>query len=262
MHSRIYQGVVTHHRHAPHDHFFQYNLFMLYLDLNELPSLFDRFWLWSAKRPALAWFKRNDHVGDASVPLDIAVRRLVQKETGHYPNGPIRLLTHLRYFGYGMNPVSFYYCWNRANTKVEFVIAEINNTPWGEQHCYVLDCRQQISDKYHFSFNKDFHVSPFMPMEQRYSWQIAKPDTQLSVSMKNMEAGECVFNAYMRLHAQEITSKNLAQSLVQFPFMTGKVIAAIYWQALKLWFKRTPFYSHPKHLNHEELSNERFKSGL
>ena len=169
MHSCIYKGWVRHRRLAPTRNRFRYRLFMLYIDLAELPRLFDRVPFWSARRPAPAWFKRGDYLGPADVPLDQAVRDLVERRTGRRPAGPIRLLTHLRYFGYVMNPVSFYYCFDRAGTALETIVAEITNTPWGERHQYVLPAAAAVdggaAPMLRFDFDKRFHVSPFMPME-------------------------------------------------------------------------------------------------
>ena len=137
-HSCIYEGRVRHRRFAPVAHVFEYRLFMMYLDLAELPNVFDGHWLWSSERPNVAYFRRADHLGAPQHPLADCVRQLVKDQSGRYPDGPIRLLTHLRYGGYGFNPVSFYYCFDQADRCVETVIGEVNNTPWGEQHCYVL----------------------------------------------------------------------------------------------------------------------------
>ena len=136
--SAIYEGTVRHRRRRPRLHAFTYRVFLMYLDLDDLDDVFQGRWLWSTQRPALARFRREDHVGDPSVPLDEAVRDLVAARTGHRPAGPVRLLTHLRYFGYVMNPVSFYYCFAADGAGLEAIVAEVNNTPWGEQHCYVL----------------------------------------------------------------------------------------------------------------------------
>ena len=171
MNSRIYKGWVRHRRVAPTRHQFRYRLFMLYLDLAELPQLFDRTPFWSARRRALAWFKRSDYLGASDVPLDRAVRDLVQVRTGARPGGPIRLLTHLRYFGYCMNPVSFYYCFDACGERLETIVAEITNTPWKERHQYVLTVEEaggaEPARIKRFGFDKVFHVSPFMPMDVR-----------------------------------------------------------------------------------------------
>lgn len=247
MQSAIYKGWVRHRRFTPVEHQFRYRLFMMYLDLGELPDLFDRYWLWSARRWAPACFLRRDYMGDPLISLDEAVRNRVQQFEGFRPEGPIRVLTHLRYYGYCFNPVSFYYIFDRTGERVEAMIAEVNNTPWGESHAYVLPAERNLgtSDKLRFRFRKDFHVSPFMEMDVDYDWRLGLPGEHLWVHMDNLKAGTKIFDATMRLDRREINSPALAGTLAQFPFMTGKVIAAIYWQALRLWLKRTPFHPHP-----------------
>jgi DUF1365 family protein len=220
---------------------------MMYLDLAELPALFDRFWCWSATRPALARFKRGDYLGDATVPLDRAVRDMVRGATGRAAQGPIRLLTHLRYFGYIFNPVSFYYCFDADDTRVETIVAEITNTPWKERHAYVLPVANAAQGErvMHFDFDKSFHVSPFMPMDIRYDWRFSTPGEAVLVHMKNFRAGARVFDATLTMTRNEIASASMASALLQFPAMTAQVTTAIYWQALKLMGKRTPFFTHP-----------------
>jgi len=253
MHSAIFQGQVGHYRMVPHQHGFRYQLFMLYLDLAELPHLFDRIPFWSARRPALAWFRREDHYGDKHIALDTSIRRLIQDKIGKHHTGPIRLLTHLRYFGICMNPVSFYYCWDDTGNHLRFIVAEVHNTPWNETHCYVLDCEENKvgSEDFLFSFQKAFHVSPFMPMNQHYRWQLSTPVDALQIRMDSYEDDHWMFNAVMNMQRLPITPGNLMRVLFTYPLMTLKVITAIYWQALKLWWKKTPFYSHPKKLNDE-----------
>lgn len=256
MKSRIFEGWVGHRRTSPNRHEFRYRICLVYLELSELEDLFDKRWLWSARRPALAWFKRGDHMGDPSKPLDCEVRTLVEKETGRLPTGSIALLTHLRYYGYCMNPVSFYYCWDADDKALQAIVAEVHNTPWGEQHCYVLDvgAERNNASRLQFKFKKAFHVSPFMPMKQEYAWKFSIPGETLDVHMESYESDKKLFDATMHLDAVPITGWSLARVLLWYPFMTGRVILAIYWQALKLWRKRTPFYSHPKHRIPREIS--------
>lgn len=247
--SALYEGWVRHRREAPVPHAFHYRLFMLYLDLAELDRVFEGRWLWSTRRPALARFRREDHLGPATQPLDLAVRDLVERATGRRPGGPIRLLTHLAYFGYRFNPVSIYYCFQPGGRELESIVAEVNNTPWGEQHPYVMRLPgERRAGAEVFEFDKVFHVSPFMPLNQRYRWRFRRPDERLLVHMENLEGARRVFDATLVLERRPLTGPVLAGALARHPFMTAKVIGAIHWQALKLWLKGTPFNTHPAKL--------------
>jgi len=245
--SGIYAGQVRHRRLQPVPHEFTYRMFMMYLDLDELPGLFRGRWLWSARRSALASFRREDHMGPADVPLDQAVRELVQERTGETPRGPIRLLTHLRYFGHVFNPVSFYYCFDKDDVFVETIVAEVNNTPWGERHCYVLPQSENRGTGEHSRFfpKKVMHVSPFMEMDVDYDWRFRHPGENLTVHMENARQGRKVFDATLVLQRREISARSLAAVLVSFPLMTVRVVTAIYWQALKLWLKSVPIHDYP-----------------
>ncbi len=247
MHSCIYEGQVRHRRFQPKEHEFHYGLYMMYLDLDELTTVFKPFWLWSVNRPNLAFFDRRKHTGDPQRELHECVRDLVQQQTGQRPAGPIRLLTHLRYFGYGFNPVSFYYCFDKSDNKLECIVAEVNNTPWGEQHCYVLHEDDNLGGekKKRHQFEKQFHVSPFLPMDLSYDWHFSTPDKQLMVHMRNLKDDARIFDTTMRLESKPITSASLARVLLIYPLMTAKVIVAIHYQAFRLWLKKVPFHTHP-----------------
>jgi DUF1365 family protein len=228
-------------------HAFRYRLNLLYLDLDELDHVFEDRWLWSARRPAPARWHRADHLGDPARNLADEVRDLVESRTGRRPTGPIRLLTAPRLLGYGFNPVSFYYCFDADDRALEAVVAEINNTPWGERHCYVLPAshNEGTPAKLRFRFGKDFHVSPFLPMDMDYDWRFSVPDSRLLVHMENLLDGAAQFDATMTLDREPISAGSLASALLRYPLLPLKVTTAIYWQAFRLWLKRVPFHTHP-----------------
>lgn len=243
--SAIYEGWVSHRRLDPVEHGFRYPLFMAYLDLEELPGVLDPFRGWSARRPALAWFRRSDYLGDGSRPLAECVREAVA-ERGGEARGPIRLLTNLRYFGHAFNPVSFYYCFDPAGDRVEAVLAEVTNTPWGERHAYLLGRSAGAERVIRGELRKAFHVSPLMGMEQTYDWRTTEPGENVSVHIDSRGADGKTFDATLALERTEMSPAAMRRVLLRYPAMTAQVVARIYWQALRLRLKGAPYHPHPR----------------
>ncbi|GAB2590729.1 DUF1365 domain-containing protein [Dyella jejuensis] len=245
--SAVYEGVVTHRRHAPHAHAFRYRMAQLYLDLDEIDSVFQQRWFWSARHRNLAEWRRADYLAPGDMPLAQAVRQRIAQQTGHAPGGPIRLLAHPRYAGQVFNPVSFYYCYAEDGTTLDCIVADITNTPWRERHAYVLPvANAQVHGRaLHWRFGKAFHVSPFMAMQRGYDWRFTTPGDDLRVHMKVLDGERPEFDATLALARRPLDGRSLARVLWRYPLMTAQVVAAIHWQALRLWLKRNPVYDHP-----------------
>lgn len=255
----FYEGFVEHQRLRPVVHQFRYRLCLACIDLAELQSRFSRPGFWSTSFPAWARFRRADYLGDPQQPLDEAVRDLVDEKTGTRPTGPIRLLTNFRQFGFGMNPVSFYYCQvsNDPADGVRTLVAEVNNTPWNEKHLYVLNQPERVEQSptgdaatgagnlYRHENPKDFHVSPFMQMQMRYRWLFTAPSDQLSCQIENHDDEGLLFTARLSLRRVEWTTWNSLTALVRYPLQTWRIFAAIYWQAGRLYRKGVPYVPHP-----------------
>lgn len=249
--SAIYTGKVRHRRFSPKPHAFEYDVFMMYLDTCEFEQVFALSQLWSLTHFAPAQFKRTDfhidqqHKNQADLPsIDTSVRATIAAATGNWLTGPIRMLVNFRYWGINMNPLSTYYCFDDAGEKVIAILAEVHNTPWNERHAYVLS-GDNTSRKQHFIFNKVFHVSPFNPIAMTYHWHSTTPEKTLALHLENWQNNAKVMDATMTLVREEISPKSLNHILIRFPWMTVKVVSAIYWQALKLWWKGIPLFKHP-----------------
>ena len=218
---------------------------MPFVELESLDTLTSKLPLWSAKRWAPARFLRKDFLGDESTPLVDAVRQRIHEETGCQQTGPIYLLANWRYFGYQNNPIAVYYCYDANGEHLQYVVAEVTNTPWGERHSYVLEA-PHADQPLATEFKKALHVSPFNPMNMTYRWYSNVPGDDLNIQIALFEDGQRIFDAVLSLSAEPLTARSARRAILAYPFMTIKVVAGIYWEALRLFLKGVSLHAHPK----------------
>lgn len=243
--SAIYTGTLRHRRHSPKRHEFTFPLFMVLADIDRLHSLMSISQFSSYNRWNWACYHEGDHFGDPALPLRQRIAADAAMHGVDLPIGKIFLLTHLRYLGYNFSPVSFYYCCGESGA-CEAILAEVNNT-FGETQNYWLTPQNRISygKGQRYRFDKTFHVSPFMPMQQQYDWTFTAPEDKLVVESMNFQKGELVFDSTLSMERREWTASELRRVLMGYPLLTARVILSIHYHAIRLFFKRVPVVTHP-----------------
>ncbi|MFT6464552.1 MAG: DUF1365 family protein [Halopseudomonas sp.] len=245
LNSALYTGVIRHRRHAPRKHHFRYRISLLWLDLSEQQRVFSLSSLWSGRWWSPMRFSERDYLKDQRTEgetLSDTARRLVKEQLGKQLDGPVRVLTQVRSFGMLFNPVSFFYCHDQES-QLQAIIAEVSNTPWRERFCYVMatDPTQPLQ---HFELDKAFHVSPFLPQELTYRMRFNRPADTLMVHMEDWQSSTRLFDATLTLSRQPLSAALLRREAFSFPFMVGKTVLGIYWQAVRLALKRIPIFDH------------------
>ncbi len=240
--SCLYAGTIRHRRAEPRNEF-RHRLVLAYVDLDELPLLLGGRLL--APGPGALRFRRRDYLGDRGQPLARAVAQRLAELGAPEPRGPIRLLAQLRSWGMCFNPVSFYYCFAPDGRKLQTVLAEVTNTPWGERHSYAIAPAGDGSPLLRGTFDKQLHVSPFMGMDHVYEARATTPAHTLSVHIESRRGDQTVFDATLAMERRELTPAAARAVTVRYPLATARVLALIYGRALGLKLAGARVYPHP-----------------
>lgn len=241
----LYTGTLRHRRFRPVPHEFTYTLFLALLDIDRIPETMARSRFSSYNRLNWASFHERDHLGAGAGTLRERLFALAAEQGIPLPAGPIFLLTHLRYLGYYFNPISLFFFFDPAG-HVPVVLAEVNNT-FGESRNYWLWEANRLPGENALRFRcpKTLHVSPFLPMSLEYDFVLTPPAQRLVAHMNTLDGADPLFDATLTLEREPWTAPHLRRALLRQPWMTAKVIAAIHWQALRLFLKGVPVLTHP-----------------
>lgn len=243
MQSQIFSGHVTHVRHRPKRHRLKYGVFFMLLDLDELPALDARLSLFAYNRAAPFAFHDADHGPRDGTPLRAWVDAQLGDAGIDITGGRVQLLCLPRMLGYVFNPLSLYFCHDAAGL-LRALLYEVHNT-FGESHTYVVPVENDDRAVQRHSFDKEFYVSPFIPMDCTYDMAIVPPDERVSVTIAEADAEGALLAATFNGERRDLSDRFLASALLRYPLMTVKVIAGIHWEAFNLWRKRTPIFRHP-----------------
>ena len=241
----------------------------MYLNLDELPDLLRELWLLSRSKWSVASFHAADHLGDEQLnefenDLPAFIRSEVEAAGAEFAGGPVCVLTPLRHFGFYFSPLSLFYCWDQSGSEVPTVVAEVNNTPWRQKHWYVLG-NQNLASNHDsprgkegnfggplsaapvgkYRHQKQFHVSPFMDMDQQYEWTVSKPGENLNVSIQSHDEAGQIFAASLRLERRQLSNSSFSRMVLRYPVAPIQILGSIYFEAFRLWRKRLPYYPNP-----------------
>jgi len=247
INSCLYKALVMHHRLSPKEHRFHYEIFMFYLDLDEIDGLSKRLKFMSRNRFNLFNFRDKDHLQlpkenpDTSKNIRQHITDYLSQNGVEIGNGRIMVLTNLCTVGYQFNPVSFYFCYNEQNKPICSVV-EVCNT-FLEMKPYFLGAETKTGNEFKLNTEKFFYVSPFIAMDTNFDFDLQIPGEKLQMKIDDYDKeGKRFFISTLSGTRKPLTDKNLFLYFISFPLITLKIIGLIHWQALKLWLKKIPYH--------------------
>ena len=233
----LYVGEVMHARLKPMGHRFSYRVMSLLIDLDKLDQANRQSALFGVNCPALYSFREADHGDRDGSPLRAYVQRCAAEHGIDLTGGRVLLLCYPRLLGYTFNPLSVYFCY-RADGELTLMIYEVRNT-FGDIHSYVLPVKsdQRTSAGVRQQHEKLFYVSPFIEMAMRYHFRVSPPDQNVKLRILETDGEGPLLAATFHGNRRALNTAELARAFVAFPLVTFKIVAAIHWEALRLWIK-------------------------
>ncbi|MET4808107.1 DUF1365 domain-containing protein [Limibacillus sp. MBR-115] len=243
--SCLYRGHVMHRRLHPFGNHFVYRVFSLLVDIDALPVLDHRLRLFSHDRFNLFSVWNHDHGSKDQTALRPWIDRQLADAGINLQGGRVMLLCFPRILGFVFNPLSVWYCYDRSG-HLAAMLYEVRNT-FGDCHCYLIptppDFRPERTLLQYC--NKVLHVSPFLSTEGTYAFRLQVPGDRLSIAIRHTTAEGETLVAVQKGRRHALTDTALFKAFFSYPLMTVKVIAAIHWEAFKLWRLGARFYRRP-----------------
>ena len=243
--SALFAGHVVHQRTRPKPHRLRYSVFYLALDLEEASAVGAALRLFSVNRFNLFSFHERDHGDGSSLPLLEQIRtklRAAELDAG----GAIVLMTMPRMLGYAFNPLSLYFCY-RKDGALAAILYEVNNT-FGQRHTYLIPAIPDADGLVRQESAKSLYVSPFLDTDMSYAFVTAPPKERVAISIIARDAQGPVLIARLLANRVPLADRTLLRALLAYPFLTLKVVAAIHWEALRLWLKGVRLTARPTQL--------------
>ena len=246
LRSALFAGHVVHQRTRPKRHRLRYSVFYLALDLEEAPAVGAALRLFSVNRFNVFSFNERDHGDGSSLPLLDQIRAKLRAAELD-AEGAIVLLTMPRMLGYAFNPLSLYFCY-RKDGGLAAILYEVNNT-FGQRHTYLIPATPDADGLVRQESAKSLYVSPFLDTDMSYAFVAAPPNECVAISIIARDKEGPLLIAKLSGDRIPLTDTTLLRALCAYPFLTLKVVAAIHWEALRLWLKGVGLTHRPEQAN-------------